>query len=373
LALDSTFALAHAALSRAHGSIWLFYDQSPERFARVRDEAETALRLAPELLAARMAMVALHWNRGEWQAALQELEAALRNRPNDVTVVSSIGGTHRRLGNWDEAMAAIEKAMTLDPRSPGLFWDLGAMTLRYLHRYPEALSALNHALVLEPDFVEAQLMRAEIYLEWRGELDSLRALMERGPESFGLGGSRIWWRMRLALLERDADAMLTLLGGPEPLPVESHGTEQLGPRPLGLLFEGWAHQLRGDRAEVNRVFGEALVGIDSAMPDWPGDWQVHATRGLVLAGLGRATEAKQEADWLLVAEEWADVYNRGAPRLQRAVILAQAGLADEALEAIEPLLAGPSWLSVQLLRLDPRWDPIRDDPRFQALLVNYEN
>jgi serine/threonine-protein kinase len=100
---------------------------------------------------------------------------------------------------------------------------------------------------------------------------------------------------------------------------------------------------------------------------------LHAARGLALAGLGRREEALREARRL----EQDPVYREDAvmgPMVAepRAQVLAQAGEARAALEEIERLLAGPSYfVSVHTLRLDPRWDPIRDHPRFQALLVEY--
>jgi serine/threonine-protein kinase len=111
------------------------------------------------------------------------------------------------------------------------------------------------------------------------------------------------------------------------------------------------------------------------MMDLPDDWRVHAARGLALVGLGRREETLREARWL----EQSVVYRNDAffgPMVahRRAKILAQAGEVDAALDEIERVLAGPSWhFSVHTLRLDPRWDPIRDDPRFQALLEKYEN
>ena len=99
---------------------------------------------------------------------------------------------------------------------------------------------------------------------------------------------------------------------------------------------------------------------------------MHAARGLALAGLGRRDEALREARWLQQSVVYReDAFDGPNVAEDRARILAQAGEADAALDEIERLLAGPSWLSVHTLRLDPRWDPIRDHPRFKALLAKY--
>ncbi len=104
------------------------------------------------------------------------------------------------------------------------------------------------------------------------------------------------------------------------------------------------------------------------------DWRVHDARGLALAGLGRRQEALREARWLQQSVVYReDAYQGRHVAEVRARILAQAGEVDAALDEIEELLAGPGFLSVHTLRLDPRWDPIREHPRFQALLAKYEN
>jgi serine/threonine-protein kinase len=256
-----------------------------------------------------------------------------------------------------------ERVIALDPRNALAISDLGGNTLRHLHRYEESIAAQNRALELVPDFAAAQWRKAHAYFLWRGELDSLRNVLERGAESYGNIGSRHRERVELALLERKPEAALALLGAPELVTFERQ--HEYAP---GLLYAAWAHQLNADHAAATQAFTGALVHLDSVLLELPDDWRVHASRGLTLAGLGRQSDARQEATRL---EEWRMYYPAHIAAL-RAKIFAQTGFTEEALEEIELFLAGPSFSSAHEVRLDPRYDPIRDDPRFQALLEKYE-
>jgi TolB-like protein len=323
LELDPEFALAYVSLSFVHGSTyWEGYDPYPSRLEFQRVAAEAALRLAPELPQAR----------------------------------------------WAMAMAVYERVTALDPRRAQVMSDLGGFTFLLLHRYEDAIAAQNRALELAPDYANAELWKAWAYILLGGELDSIRNLLERGPESYGPWGSRKRWRVRLALWERRPEVLLTILDTPEQMTFEVYRAYE-----PGLLYAAWAHRLRGDPTAADHAFTGALVQLDSVLRELPDDWRPHASRGLALAGLGRQSEAMREADWVTRSKAYTDLFDRPALSERRAMIFAQAGLADEALAEIEPLLAGPSFTSVHILRLDPRWDPIRDDPRFQALLEKYEN
>jgi hypothetical protein len=138
------------------------------------------------------------------------------------------------------------------------------------------------------------------------------------------------------------------------------------------LYAAWAHRLRGDSTAARRAFHSARLSIDSMLPEGQDDRRVHGARGLALAGLGLRAEALQEARWLEQSAIYRDDAHWGPVIAeQRAQILAQAGQADVALDAIERLLAGNSRLTVHSLRLDPLWDPIRKHPRFRALMVRH--
>lgn len=373
LALDPGFALAHAALSEVHGFMHSYdYDSSQARAAQQREEAETALRLAPGLpqahFALGMAYALAHAGAlSDLRRARREFEAAAEGMPGSADVWEVVGSLYQSLGDWHDWQPAYEKAMALDPRNVDLILHLGGNSFWLQHRYAEAVAAINRGLALAPRRVWLKVAKAQIYVIWQGQLDTLRAVLEHGPADYGEAGTALAWRVQLKLWERSPDVLLAL--GPEPQRVIFEAQEAYQP---ALLYAGWAHQLLGETGAAQFAFRRALEQLDSASGSHADDWRLHASRGLALAGMGQQAEAKREADWLRASALDLGVPWAASRRTSRALILAQAGFTDAALAEIEPLLAGPSWIvSVPMLRLDSRWDPIRKDPRFQALISKY--
>jgi serine/threonine-protein kinase len=372
LELDPNFALAHAALSQVHGEMsWWRYDPSEARVARQREEAEAALRLAPDLPQAHFAMGQAHYvGRRDYRRALDEYEIALKGLPNDVKLLSWIAAAHRRLGNWNEVFAVVEKATQLDPRDADLVWDLCGQTYRYVRRYADAVHAYDRALAIAPDLHAAAVVRAWTYVIWHGQLDTLRAVFNRVPRDAQLSvyGNVESQRAALLLLERNSEELLRMLQIARDDVFDAQGFFL-----PTALYAAWAHQLRDDQVAARAAFDAARVRLESSLSELPDDWRVHAARGMALAGLGRRDAALQEALWLQESVIYReDEFQGSSLREDRARILAQLGDAEGALDEIEQLLAKPSDLSVHMLRLDPRWDPIRGHPRFKALLTKYD-
>ena len=365
LVLDPNFALAHAALSLVHGNMyWNHYDPSAARAARQLAEAETALRLEPDLPQAHQAMGLVHFVRRQWRPAVDELTVASNGLPSDGDLLFYIGVSQRRLGHFNEALEAYEKGKKLNPNDANLHFYLGGMINRNMRRFPEAASAYGRAVSLEPGLHFIAVDRAWMYVLWQGQLDTLRAVLDRLAKDadFKVAGHRA----ELYRLERKPEDLLRTLATASADDFVRPGD------PPRSLYLAWARELRGDRAAARTAFDSACVILDATVREHPQDYDVHRLRGLALAGLGRREAALNEARWLQQSPIYRDDPWEGPILAEyRAQILAQAGEAEAALDEIERQLEKPSSLSVHMLRLDPLWDPIREQPRFQALLKKY--
>jgi TolB-like protein/DNA-binding SARP family transcriptional activator len=375
LALDSSFALAHAAVSYVHAVMYKWgYDQSTTRLELAQREADEALQLAPGLPKAHLALGVLnhvraihhaqgiYHARGTYRAALGHFNLALQRIPNEPDVWHWIGIVYRNLGNFDSTFAAFDHARTLDPRDANLLVTMGD-TYNSVRRYREAIEANRQALVFAPDLVHLRLSVGWSYVHWKGELDTIRAVLQRFPLTGDQGN---WDRLQLLLWERRPDSLLSLL------PVIHPATDTtLWASVDRVVWTARAQSLRGDTAAARVYYDSVVVLLNVAERANPDERWWHGLRGLALAALGRRAEAFREAGWLERHDDYPGSQWGGGTGHDRAAILARLGEIDKALEEIDQFLSHPGRFSVHELRLNPDFDPIRNDPRYLALLRKY--
>jgi TolB-like protein/Flp pilus assembly protein TadD len=370
VALDSSFALAHAAASYVHSTMYsLRYDRSHPSLELARREADIALRLAPDLPQAHLAVgLTRYLIPGDYRRALNEFNLGLHGAPNDVELLTWVGLARRSLGDWDSALVAFDHAQKLDPRDADLFQVIGD-TYHFLRRYREAIDAYRHELVFAPDLVQPRLSIAWSYVLWKGDLDTLRGVFQSLPLNGdpGGGGDPIeQQRLVLLMWERRPDSLLSLLR--VILPVADTSARVSSSR---AFWAAQAHALRGDTAAARTAYASSAALLDGLERTHPEDAGVHFNRGRALAVLGRRSDARREVEWLERSDRdnenrfdtgWGD---------WRARLLIRLGETDAAFGLLERLLAGPSLFSVHELRLDPDFDLIRCDPRYRTLLRKY--
>jgi TolB-like protein/Flp pilus assembly protein TadD len=375
LARDPSFALAYYLVSRIHGELfWFGYDKSWERLAKAKAAAETALRLRPDLGEGHLALAFYHYySSRDYETAIRELTLAQRTLPNESDVASALGVIERRRGHWEESILHLERARQLDPRNISSLWNLSE-TLTFLRRYREADQVLAEAAEISREAHMIPIARADLALRERGDTAPLREALRRVPEVFDPGGAVTTIAVRLALMERDYDEAERQLGTCSDCKYNDVGLcglvgaldDYTVPKEwyVGLIARG-----RGREEEAARAFAAAREAVLAEAKESPNDAKILIMRGLVECMLGRAEEAiaagERAAQLLPIS---ADALDGPLVATNLAAIYALLGRREQALELLERLVRQIGGPTPGTLRLEPQWDPLREDPRFQRLL-----
>ena len=370
--LDPKFALSWALLSHVDSRGYITQALQPTVTLReeARQAAETALALQPNLGEAILAEGSYHYAcLKDYDTAVRYFEQARQFLPNSSRIPESLAYVMRRRGQWDRSESYFNEAERLDPRNAFLLTQHVASYFN-LRRFPEALRKLDQVLDITPDDVDTLAEKAAV-AQAEGDLPRASALL--APLHPNADDTQaLETQVYQAILERRPGQIIPrlkeILATPDPALGYVNGELR--------FYLGWAQEVAGDHAAVQESWRQARGELESFLKEQPENYFLIGDLALTNMGLGDKAAAFKLAERAMAAIPIEkDALDGPAPIEILARVAARMGEPDRAFAALQKLLsipytgplAGNMPLTPELLRLDPMFDPLRNDPRFQKL------
>jgi serine/threonine protein kinase/tetratricopeptide (TPR) repeat protein len=376
---DPKFVLAYCALVKAYDRLYQAKDITPveKRNIDYRALAEAALekarRVAPDFGPVHLAL-ADHFvlaNNDVEQGRL-EIDLARQTMPNSAALETSAGAIAGRQGRWDDSVRSAERAVALEPRATEKLFFL-ANTYRLIRRYDRFDGVMTRLLgVLPPDrSATYRVFRTFGPLESKGDLGPLRAAVATvTPEEDTSGAIRDLHNLILALWNHDPDSVSRI----SKQAAETTFVFNTVKYPKSW-YEGLAARMRGDKKGAQAAFAAARLEVEKAVLADASDGRALSLLAMIDAGLGRQEQAVQEAKHACELETFENFApNAAIVRCNLAVVYAWNGQLDFAISELDQLVNRPAGSNLPAqptygdFRRNPLWDPLRNDPRFTAIM-----
>jgi serine/threonine protein kinase len=371
---DPSFFDAYRQLAYAHETLYAIRgsDHTPARLALAEAALQAATRLRPDAGETHLARANyLYYGRRDYDGALAELVRVRRALPNDPRIFTLTGYILRRRGDQEAGLRNLQRAAELDPRNVDIFQQIG-LTYQNLRRYGEAITAFDRALSIVPNDPEASVERARLYLCWKADIRPLHQTIDtiHAEAPTAIASTADGW-FACALAERDAanaERALAVLGD-NPSWFEA-------PIFLNRSFgEGLLARMIKDESKARSAFEAARAQQEKIVQAQPDYGPALCVLAMIDAGLGRKELALEEGRRAIALAPMEKDATNGSFVLQYfAITAAWAGEKELALEQLETGLRAPAasqMVSYGALKLLPFWDPLRGDPRFEAIVQRF--
>jgi eukaryotic-like serine/threonine-protein kinase len=359
-ALDPGFVAAWAQASRAHSLMAASAYAKPADGDQARREAERAVELAGDRPEGHLALGNYHaFVHSDFAHALEEYALVYEAAPNNADVLTAMAVAEMSVGRWEDALAHLQRSAELDPRSLYTARRL-ARALLWLRRYPEALAAADRGLGLAPTNLDLLETKAMVHLA-QGDLAGARAVFQSAPKE-------VEPTALAAFVATQFDLFWVLDQQQQELVLRLTPAAFDDDRAQWALVRAQIHALRGDSAQA-RVYGDsARLAMEKRVDEVADNPQLRTLYSVALAYAGRTTEAVRQGERgvaQLPASKDGRYGTYNEHLLTRTYLL--AGDREKALDHLTTLLRLPYFLSPRWLPLDPAFELLRDDPRFQKL------
>jgi TolB-like protein len=373
---DPNFSLAMARLAYSQMSRhWWIHSLTDNELAEVKETAEHALRLAPNLAEGHIALgFVFYLGYRQYDEALAEFQRAVELQPNNARAISSSAAVHRRQSQWERCVSEYERAQQLDPRDATGPASIGTTYLQ-LRMWKEARRAATHALAVDARESGGMISLLNSCLNGTGDIKEARRIMSTFPSENRIT-PRTWsadvvdiigQRAYLSVIERDFPAALKIW--------EPGVNDAAAKSGLGIAARPAIHVLTGDTSTTQPESEQVRGVLESTLRERPNDFTTLTQLSWIYLALGRNAEAlsaARRATSILPVEKDALIGPGVLTNL--AEVEAHAGETGAAIKILHRLLSIPAGMEVSIARLkiDPVWDPIRNDPGFQQLLAGKE-
>ena len=375
IARDPNFAVAIARFAECRMlRHWFVENLSDSELVDVRRMADRALTLAPNLTETRIALGMFYYlGFLQYDQALAEFTRAIQLQPNNAQALEYLGYLHRRQGKWQVSVEELRKVLEQDPRNASLAGNFASAYL-HLRMWNEAERGARHSTSIDPYEIIGMRVLLLAILNGRGDIDEAQRVLATSPSNtkltptsiFGSVAAEVGDRAYVFVIARKFDDALKVWERPRTSAVDER--REISARVAIRVLARKVGDAQADAENARQLLEERLRAR-------PNEIQTMTELSWVYLALNRKVDAvkvSRRAAELVTPEKDAliGVYNLTG----LAEIEAHTGDTADAVAILRQLLSIPAGdtVSIARLKIDPVWDPIRNDPGFQKLLTGSE-